>query len=48
MATSVTGDVTAWAPAASVHAVRIDIESLPTGTAMPSACASSLAARTAA
>ncbi len=37
-----TGDTTAL----SSHCVRIDIESLPTGIAMPSAIATSLAART--
>src|SRR5205823_11504262 len=42
--TSVTGDTT-WL---SAHCVRIAIESLPTGIAMPSAIAVSLAARTAA
>jgi len=53
--TRVTGDTTlrvrsaaGSAPAGACHTVRIDIESLPTGIAMPSATAHSLAARTAA
>src|SRR5690349_25116815 len=50
--TRVTGETTVrrarpWSPGAS-HTVRIDIESLPTGIATPSARAHSLAARTAA
>jgi hypothetical protein len=48
VATSVTGAITACSPRSSRHTVRIDIESLPTGMARPSATANSApAARTA-